>query len=316
MNHIIDNIFISDADAASDVILLGSNNIRLIFSVGCDISMAVSGLTRKYDFIFVSLIALSFSDKSIEVLSRPDILDNPEVVLFSVFETLADSYDKLGPRNILVHCVYGQSRSVACVVFLLLKKGLSLDESMTLVKNRRADIAINPGFLAQLFQISSHGIYSREYALAVFPLLESFPINDKDKIFCQDQSVCRCKKCRRVLFDQSHVYFSGKQEKKDRIWERSYEDFQKFYEKYIPSVWTGYNPPKDRIKARLGVNTTERNKLEKIVLDDIYLVVPLDWVIRSINETKSGKWKLFSYIKNIFKFCYFSFRRSSLPQLF
>lgn len=55
------------------------------------------------------------------------------------------------PTNVLVHCVYGQSRSAAiCVAYLMATRRLSLRDAYDAVAKARPCIYINPGFLRQL----------------------------------------------------------------------------------------------------------------------------------------------------------------------
>ena len=53
--------------------------------------------------------------------------------------------------SVLVHCVYGQSRSAAvCVAYLMATQGKTLLEAYNIVQQARQCISINPGFLRQL----------------------------------------------------------------------------------------------------------------------------------------------------------------------
>lgn len=51
----------------------------------------------------------------------------------------------------LIHCVHGQSRSVAAILsYLMINQGKKLEDAYALVAQSRAQICINPGFLRQL----------------------------------------------------------------------------------------------------------------------------------------------------------------------
>ncbi|KZS89096.1 phosphatases II [Sistotremastrum niveocremeum HHB9708] len=54
-------------------------------------------------------------------------------------------------RNVLVHCQQGVSRSCAIIIaYLMRERGLSFDESLALIKARRACAKPNDGFIRQL----------------------------------------------------------------------------------------------------------------------------------------------------------------------
>jgi protein-tyrosine phosphatase len=58
---------------------------------------------------------------------------------------------KNGSGSVLVHCVYGQSRSACvCVAYLMAKKHMTLLDAFNAVQTARPCIYINPGFMKQL----------------------------------------------------------------------------------------------------------------------------------------------------------------------
>lgn len=64
---------------------------------------------------------------------------------------ITSTIDQQQPINVLVHCVYGQSRSAAiCVAYLMATQHLSLRDAYDAVAKARPCIYINPGFLHQL----------------------------------------------------------------------------------------------------------------------------------------------------------------------
>ncbi|AMQ10636.1 dual specificity protein phosphatase [Brazilian marseillevirus] len=88
--------------------------------------------------------------------------DSPDVQLSQVFQKVANFCDECLKQNkrVLVHCMMGISRSATCVIaYLMLKKGMRLQDAYNLVKTQRSCIAPNPGFLHQLqninFQVST-----------------------------------------------------------------------------------------------------------------------------------------------------------------
>jgi hypothetical protein len=59
--------------------------------------------------------------------------------------------------NVLVHCIYGQSRSVTVTISYLMSIGIDLQASIDMIKRARPCICINPGFLCQLLLLSKLG---------------------------------------------------------------------------------------------------------------------------------------------------------------
>lgn len=88
----------------------------------------------------------------IEVLEVEDIPE--ESLLNSSYFALLDQVSQ-SAAGIILNCVQGQSRSVSGAIYLLILKGYSVENACSLVKERRAGIAVNPGFLAQLFLIDT-----------------------------------------------------------------------------------------------------------------------------------------------------------------
>ncbi|AQM73370.1 dual specificity phosphatase [Noumeavirus] len=88
--------------------------------------------------------------------------DSPNVPLNNVFQKVADFCEECLQKNkkVLVHCMMGISRSTACVVsYLMLKKGMTFMDALSLVRRKRPCVSPNPGFLKQLqelnFQVAS-----------------------------------------------------------------------------------------------------------------------------------------------------------------
>ncbi|KAG6961813.1 hypothetical protein JG687_00007492 [Phytophthora cactorum] len=85
-----------------------------------------------------------------------DILDMEEELLLPHFEECINFLKKHlmregTPAAVLVHCVYGQSRSATiCVAYLMATEGKTLLEAYDAVQKARPCISINPGFLRQL----------------------------------------------------------------------------------------------------------------------------------------------------------------------
>ncbi|CAM9189246.1 unnamed protein product, partial [Ectocarpus fasciculatus] len=131
MDEILGGILIGSLVQASDESALKQHGIGAVLSIGCE--------PDHFD--------------GIEYCAFPDHLDMPETNLLSVFPSSTQFLSAqlaLG-RKVLVHCVYGQSRSSATITaFLILEKNMSLEESLDLLQDKHPSICINPGFLSQL----------------------------------------------------------------------------------------------------------------------------------------------------------------------
>lgn len=83
-----------------------------------------------------------------------DILDMEDKLILPHFhECIAFLKDhiQLQQKPVLVHCVYGQSRSAAvCVAYLMATAQMTLMQAYDAVQRARPCIHINPGFLRQL----------------------------------------------------------------------------------------------------------------------------------------------------------------------
>jgi hypothetical protein len=132
------NVYVSDQVSAMNVSLLRSNSISLVISIGCGGPEAGDEWTTL-------------------VMEKPK--DTPEQILlpfllFALTFVVEDNQkkkvrEKVG--NILIHCVYGQSRSVALTVavFMFFNK-VSADEALQDIRAVHTNTCVNPGFLSQL----------------------------------------------------------------------------------------------------------------------------------------------------------------------
>ncbi|TMW58742.1 hypothetical protein Poli38472_010301 [Pythium oligandrum] len=125
------SLFIGEAKAAQDAEFLQQHKIAHVVSLGTG----------------------RLSPASCDVL-LVDILDMEDQLIVCHFNecieflrsALAD-----GKSAVLVHCVYGQSRSAAvCVAYLMACKQMSMLEAYNAVQQARPCIYINLGFLSQL----------------------------------------------------------------------------------------------------------------------------------------------------------------------
>jgi hypothetical protein len=150
MDHIVDSVWIGSLTEASDLAGLRAGNIQAIVSIGCE-AAAVDG---------------------VEYCSFPDLLDMPETNLLVIFErtTAFIAAQVASGKQVLVHCVYGQSRSASVIAaYMVLGAGRSIEFALDILKEKHSSICINPGFLSQLHLLSSREIFKVEYELLTAP---------------------------------------------------------------------------------------------------------------------------------------------------
>jgi hypothetical protein len=141
MDEITAKIFVSDLATASDASALAAVGARRVVSVGCALPSE-----------FVATHALS-------VLTFDRLHDAPEAPIAAIFaHTNAFVHAALAAGEaVVVHCVYGQSRSAAVVAAYLLSTGMPLDAALALLQAKRPTTCINPGFIAQLLLVECGG---------------------------------------------------------------------------------------------------------------------------------------------------------------
>lgn len=265
MFAILDNLFISSAETARIERKLTDARITHIVSIGCD---------TKDQF------------QHIEYLSFPKILDTPETNILSITEqtnNFIQSSIDIHDGRVLVHCVYGQSRSATVIINYLLHSGMALDVAMTLMKFKNPSVCINPGFLAQLYFISHAQTDSLE--------VKFFQINDqalkqntsevgessigtkrtlKECVDTIDplsqshdsmESTVICRKCRSVLAPCSEVLPQS-------------TDPTTFIREHEDGFWRGYKP--NRAKSLPpAVNLPEKG---------LIVVYPQRWMVEQVQR--------------------------------
>ncbi|KAG3107144.1 hypothetical protein PI125_g13002 [Phytophthora idaei] len=126
-------LYLGEAGAAQDADFMETNEIQAVIALGTG----------------------NLTVKPCEVLLI-DILDMEEELLLPHFEECINFLNKHlmregTPAAVLVHCVYGQSRSATiCVAYLMATEDKTLLEAYDAVQKARPCISINPGFLRQL----------------------------------------------------------------------------------------------------------------------------------------------------------------------
>jgi hypothetical protein len=120
------------------------NENTLILSIGCEINLPQS-------------FRLNGSDKPKkipEIHSFLNFPDSPSSYLLDLCFHLLPIIDSAmqSQRHVILHCVYGQSRSVTLMIAYLIRyHHLQLTDAIDFIREKKPDISINPSFLTQLY---------------------------------------------------------------------------------------------------------------------------------------------------------------------
>lgn len=112
-------------------------NTKLVISLGCELNSTMKlNQTLFYSF--------------------PEYQDSPDTYLLSLFlKLLPIIHNHLTKsESVIIHCVYGQSRSVALILCYMLHfytKKYDLRSAYKHIEDKKPNICVNPGFLTQLF---------------------------------------------------------------------------------------------------------------------------------------------------------------------
>lgn len=237
MYSILNSLYISSVEVASQTELLNKACIKAIVSIGCEIG-----------------------DKSpaIDYLSFPHILDTPETnIIDIVHDTNAFIHKSLSKsESVLVHCVYGQSRSATVIISYLLYTGMTLSDAIDLMKAKNPTTCINPGFLAQMYFMSVLPRHSVEHSfIKVAPvevamscrkesavcvgtkrrlinaMTESNPLDSEASITQENTVICR--KCKAELASSSDILTRS-------------IDPTAFVKAHEDGFWHGYRPNRSK----------------------------------------------------------------------
>ncbi|CAM9463720.1 unnamed protein product [Discosporangium mesarthrocarpum] len=132
------SLYVGTQEAAKNLQLLREHGVGSILCVG-SIPFHENEADLKY--------------KVVSVLDIPT--ENLLVHLDSCISFLTDGLDH--GKSVLVHCVYGQSRSATVAVAFLMRSGKGLEEAVSIVRRAQPTIHINPGFGAQLLLFAEMG---------------------------------------------------------------------------------------------------------------------------------------------------------------
>ena len=126
------------------------SHINIIISLGCDIINNISDINK------------ILNNQITKYISYPNLKDSPEIQIIKILNQLNTiiNDELLNNMNVLVHCIYGQSRSITVIISYLISiyNSLSLDDAIEKVSQIRNNICINPGFLCQLYLLYYYGI--------------------------------------------------------------------------------------------------------------------------------------------------------------
>ena len=125
--YIIDNIYLGSSYNASNKDFINNYNIKSVINV-------TANIPNFYETEGVNYFNISINDNGSESYT---------------YEELEDSYEYIcsnNTDNLLVHCVFGRSRSVVIVLYYLIKKyNYTLDEALAYIKDKR--YCINPSII-------------------------------------------------------------------------------------------------------------------------------------------------------------------------
>ena len=142
MNHIIDNIYLGDFRAADNLQFLKDNKITAIINCAYN-------LPSKFESE-IKYLNLNLRDEK-----QMQIIPSMEQAYLFIKED--------PNRNILVHCVYGKSRSASAVIFYLMKeKKWDYETCLNFVKEKRNIVEPNEGFKNQLVEYYQNNIATNE----------------------------------------------------------------------------------------------------------------------------------------------------------
>jgi hypothetical protein len=167
-----------------------------IISIGCDLSTSAKSDFKSTSDAYIFPLLYSF----------PQYEDNPSGYLLDLchfqLNDIISSY-LVRKQKVIVHCVYGQSRSVTAIITYMIKyHHYSLMEAFNRVKEVKSSICVNPGFLTQL---SFYDLYCHyEYYYENYERVHSEGINagkeEESSAARYDTSDC----CHRRLRSDQH----------------------------------------------------------------------------------------------------------------
>ncbi|PVU93223.1 hypothetical protein BB561_003378 [Smittium simulii] len=263
MDLIGDGIYVGSSRAEADLDALSTENITRVVSVLTDFQP---------------------SHKELEYLVIPE-LDMPDSNLLQYFDTSYEFIHKAvsEKRHILIHCAAGQSRSTTITAAYLMKaRNWAPEEALDYIKQSRPQINPNSGFIKQLhiyqklnYSVDvnqSNGTLENAH-FAQDPILKNKSQNDPKKL-----SV-RCKKCRRILFDETNII--------EHIPKSTGSDFNS-YRGDLNSEVNSRNHNLAML-SRIGINTSTKGLNHNKNICSSVFMEPMDWIKGSQTTEISDK---------------------------
>ena len=134
------------------------NEVSTIYSIGCEINQPASFKLKEN--------GVHYPKKFPKIVTYKQYEDNPRCYLLDLCLHLLPHIHAAirAHHNVIIHCVYGQSRSVSLIVSYLIRYcHYQLTKAIDHVREKKPDISINPGFLTQLYFMEQYYYY--EYSI-------------------------------------------------------------------------------------------------------------------------------------------------------
>ena len=145
-DHVVDNIYLGDREAAESHKLLSEHKIQVIVNISNSRYQEYNGITY-YHF---------------------DIDDNKNENIAEYFGKLDEILKAHSNTNILIHCMNSVSRSVSLVLYYLLHY-MKLKDAFDFLKSKRTQYTKpNSGFIKQLFEAEKNFYGSTSMKLTDF----------------------------------------------------------------------------------------------------------------------------------------------------
>lgn len=131
-SKILDNLWLGAIQSSCNRDELKAKNIETVVT-------AVYGASAAYPYDF------NYERAKLRDVEDENILEYFETLLPKIHNELINN------RGVLVHCIYGRSRSTSIVAAYLIKyKKMTTEEALKFIKEKRTQIDPNPSYLSQL----------------------------------------------------------------------------------------------------------------------------------------------------------------------
>ena len=149
-DYIIDNIYLGSSVNAADKDLLDKNNIGYILNI--------TNVIPNFYESDLKYFNIKINDNGEESFLKEDFERSYKFIIDLEKEDNNnndnDNNDNNNRKNILIHCVFGRSRSVAILVYYIMRKhGMTIERALDYVKFRRYCINPSSRFIEDLKSI-------------------------------------------------------------------------------------------------------------------------------------------------------------------